>query len=211
MNPFDAQKGWVLSKWVTTPASVVPESARYPFMVQSGEVNHAEIHGNITHSVQYTEAMHSAHYPAMFISLFVAILGIFIAYMFYSKKKIDTDKLAGSLGPVYKFSLNKWYFDEFYQAVFVNGTIGLTLVLNWFDKYIVDGIVNGSAALTRMFSSISGFFDTYVVDGLVNFTAYFSGFVGIILRKFQTGKVQTYLILTVFSVLIIVLMYVNYL
>ncbi|NUN08705.1 MAG: hypothetical protein HUU54_05960, partial [Ignavibacteriaceae bacterium] len=70
---------------------------------------------------------------------------------------------------------------------------------------------NGSAALTRKFSTISGFIDTYIVDGLVNFTAYFSGFVGIILRKFQTGKVQTYLILTLFSVLIIILMYINYL
>lgn len=211
LNPLDAQQGWVLSKWITTPKSVVPESSRFPFMVENQASEGGAIHENIIHSAQYTEALHHSHYPAMFLSLFVALLGIFIAYMIYEKRKMDADRIAGSVKPLYQFSLNKWYFDEFYQAVFVNGTLGLTRILNWFDKYIVDGIVNGSAALTKMFSGISGFIDTYIVDGLVNFTAYFSGFVGIILRKFQTGKVQTYVVLTLFSVLIIILMYINYL
>jgi NADH-quinone oxidoreductase subunit L len=49
---------------------------------------------------------------------------------------------------------------------------------------------------------VSGKFDTYVVDGLVNFSAYLSGFFGLVLRKFQTGKVQTYVLYAVLGVMV---------
>ena len=79
--------------------------------------------------------------------------------------------------------------------------------LRWFDNTIIDGIVNGSATLTRGLSTLSGKFDNGVVDGLVNFTAYFSGFVGLMFRKFQTGKVQTYIVLVIFSLLILLFLF----
>ena len=41
------------------------------------------------------------------------------------------------------------------------------------------------------------------IDGIVNLTAYLSGFGGLVLRKFQTGKVQTYVLFTVASVLVL--------
>jgi NADH-quinone oxidoreductase subunit L len=75
--------------------------------------------------------------------------------------------------------------------------------LSWFDKWIVDGIVNGTASVTRVFSKISGYFDTYVVDGFVNATAFLSGFIGLNFKKLQTGKVQTYIVLVIFSILIL--------
>jgi len=52
-------------------------------------------------------------------------------------------------------------------------------------------------------SFVSGKFDSVVVDGLVNLTAYLSGFGGLVLRKFQTGRVQTYLIFVVMSVMLL--------
>jgi NADH-quinone oxidoreductase subunit L len=39
----------------------------------------------------------------------------------------------------------------------------------------------------------AGAFDRYVIDGVVNAAAYLSGFGGLLLRKVQTGKVQTYI------------------
>jgi NADH-quinone oxidoreductase subunit L len=89
-----------------------------------------------------------------------------------------------------------------YGAVVVNGVLGMTSVLRWFDNTIVDGVVNGTGWLTRIISTVSGKFDTYVVDGLVNASAYSSGFVGLLLRKFQSGKVQTYVLFAVLSVMI---------
>ena len=122
-------------------------------------------------------------------------------------EKISADKLADRIKLLYNISLNKWYFDEFYNAVFVGGTLLFAKFLAWFDAVIVDGVVNGSAALTRRFSRFSGKFDSFVVDGLVNFMAYLSGFIGLLFRRFQTGKVQTYLMLVVFSIVILLFLF----
>jgi NADH-quinone oxidoreductase subunit L len=155
----------------------------------------------------FEEALHHVHLPAMFLSLAVAGLGILIAYVTYYWKKISADRVAASLAPVHAFLVNKWYFDELYQAVVVNGVLGLTNGLRWIDNAIVDGAVNGAGWVTRGVSFISGKFDTYAVDGLVNFSAYLSGFLGLVLRKFQTGKVQTYIIFTVVGVMIFYFVY----
>jgi NADH-quinone oxidoreductase subunit L len=151
--------------------------------------------------------MHHAHYPAMVLSLVLAGLGILLAYTFYQWKKVDTDKLANKFNALYKFSLNKWYVDEFYHATFIGGTLKGAGLLSWFDYYIVDGIVNASASFTRLISRISGWFDSFVVDGLVNFTALFSGFIGLTFRRLQTGKVQTYVVFVVFAVLVLLLVF----
>jgi NADH-quinone oxidoreductase subunit L len=157
----------------------------------------------VVYSEVYTEAMHQAHIPAMLLSLLVAGLGILTAFLFYQWKKLDPDKLADSIKPLYKLSLNKWYFDEIYDATFIAFTLLLSKVLFWFDTYIVDGIVNGSATVTKLISRISDGFDHYVVDGLVNSMGYISSFIGLFFRRFQTGKVQTYIVLVVFSLVII--------
>ena len=68
--------------------------------------------------------------------------------------------------------------DEIYDATVVWGTLALTRVLAWFDLKVIDGVVDGSALLTRGWSTISGWFDLHVVDGLVNFSAWFIGIWG---------------------------------
>lgn len=202
-NPISAEQGWFLSKWIDNPVLHTPDSARFDFM-QSEIVEQASIsnHGEILYSEQYTEAMHSAHYPAMFLSLFFAALGLLGAFAFYQWKKVNVDNLVNSVKPLYNFSLNKWYFDEFYQKTFVAGLFGFSRLLYWFDSKIVDGIVNGSATVTHALSTFMGGFDKYVVDGLVNFMAYLSGFFGLLFRRVQTGKVQTYIVLVIFSIII---------
>ena len=143
----------------------------------------------------------------MILSLLMALSGLLLAFLIYQWEKISADKLAERLKPLYKLSYNKWYFDEFYNGVFVAGTLALSRVLAWFDANVIDGIVNGTAAITKSISKFSGTFDNVVVDGVVNFTAYFSGFFGLILRRFQTGKVQTYIIFVVFSLIILLFLF----
>lgn len=207
-NPFDANAGWFLSDWVKTPHTVVPAHATFDFMVEQEAVHSAaETAHEVIHSEMYTEAMHHAHYPAMILSIILAAGGILFAFLLYQWKKIDPDKLAAKLKPLYIGSLNKWYIDEIYDATFVAGTLKLGEILSWFDAHIVDGAVNGTAWVTRMISNVGGLFDKYVVDGLVNFSAFFSGFFGLTLRRLQTGRVQTYLVFVVFSILILLLIF----
>ena len=84
----------------------------------------------------------------------------------------------------------------------VGATLRVTNMLRWFDNTIIDGIVNGSGWITKAISSVSGWIDTWVVDGAVNAVAYLSGLGGLVLRKSQTGKIQTYVILAVFGVMV---------
>jgi NADH-quinone oxidoreductase subunit L len=192
------------------PEISVPENARYPFMQTDAATPEGEVevlHHEVIYSKKYTDAIHSAHYPAMILSLLVAGGGILLAFFMYKWKKINPDKIADKFKPLYNLSYNKWYFDEFYDKIFVGGTLQFSKALAWFDNTIVDGIVNLSATVTRLFSRISGAFDTIVVDGLVNLLAYISGFIGLIFRSFQTGKVQTYVIFVIFSLVILLFLF----
>jgi len=214
-NPLSPEAGWFY-KWIGESETVVPQNTRFEFMQNSEatantensvkEVSEKENISDgeeIIYSEQYMEALHKDHIPALSLSIILAILGILFAYALYEWKKIDVEKLTKRVKPLYTFSLNKWYFDEFYYGTFVAGTIGLGNVLRWFDEKIVDGLVNGTAALGRGVANISGLVDKYIVDGLVNFTAFFNGFLGLAFRKFQTGRVQSYVVFVVFSLFVL--------
>ena len=212
-NPANPEAGWFL-KWIKTPELVTPQSSRYSFMRSDAkepasmtEIKSAEAGPEVMYSETYEDALHHAHIPGLILSLLLAGGGILLAYMFYQWKKLDPDKLANKVQPLYKLSFNKWYFDEIYYASFVAGTVGLSKSLAWFDNTIIDGLVNFSATFTRGFSRASGKFDNIVVDGLVNFMAYLSAFIGLIFRRFQTGKVQTYIVLVIFSLVILLLIF----
>ena len=90
-----------------------------------------------------------------------------------------------------------------YDKTIISGTFLLTRVSNWFDKYIVDGLVNGSGTITQFSSKVSGKFDNIFVDGLVNLTGGIVAFFGLIFRKIQTGRIQTYIAFLIFGILIL--------
>ncbi len=76
----------------------------------------------------------------------------------------------------------------------------------WIQHAYVSAIVMAllTGGLTFFFFwSGAGGFDRYVVDGLVNGIAYISGFFGAVLRKVQTGRVQTYLVFVMLSVIVL--------
>jgi NADH-quinone oxidoreductase subunit L len=207
-NPANPNDGWVLSEWIKAPELYTPESTRYDFMIPDEEsISQIGTSSEIMYSKKYEEAIHAVHYPAMILSLLMAGIGILIAFLFYQWKKISADKLAERFRSLYSWSLNKWHFDELYDATVVAGTVGLSRMLGAFDLKFIDGIVNGAATITRGFSSFIGKFDNVVVDGLVNFMAYLSGFIGLIFRRFQTGKVQTYLIFVLISIVLLLFLF----
>jgi NADH-quinone oxidoreductase subunit L len=183
-NPFGASSGWLFQA-LERPLSAVPEAV-----------------APATWPVLY-EAISRVHTLVMILSIVIAVAGLVFAWLVYQKKMFSADKMAAAMGPLYRGSSNKWYFDEMYEAVFVNGTLALTRISNWFDARIIDGIVNGAGSVTHAVSRISGWIDNTFIDGLVNFLANFTGAIGMRLRKIQTGNIQTYLVFAVFGFLII--------
>jgi len=82
--------------------------------------------------------------------LVLGLIAIAIAYMFYIKNPSLPKKLAESFGGLYRFLLNKWYFDELYDWLFVKPAHAIGKVL-WKigDVKIVDGLgPNGVAWAT---------------------------------------------------------------
>ena len=206
-NPVDPNDGWVLAEWISAPELYAPENTRYDFMISDADNVPNSAVSKVIYSDMYEEAMHSAHYPAMILSLIMAGAGILLAFAFYQWQKINVSEIVGKYKKLYNWSLNKWYFDELYENIFVAGTLSLSRVLGKFDLKIIDGVVDGSALLTKGFSSFIGKFDNVAIDGLVNFFAYFSGFIGLIFRRFQTGKVQTYLVFVLVSLVILLFVF----
>jgi NADH-quinone oxidoreductase subunit L len=230
-NPINAATGWFAKSFKAVPTAVpsayqwnfiTPENGGEQFYsdpakpkeiplasteTANGEHNSAtESHGAAVHRPlnKFEEEIHAQHYTAMGLSVLIAGCGILIAFVFYQYKKLDADKWANAIKPLYNFSYNKWYIDELYDKTFIGGTILLSRMFYWFDAKIIDGIVNGSAVVTRGFSFIVGIFDNGVVDGLVNLSAQIVNYIGFGFRKFQTGRVQTYILVSVVCVILFI-------
>ncbi|MDN5787719.1 MAG: NADH-quinone oxidoreductase subunit L, partial [Pseudorhodobacter sp.] len=93
--------------------------------------------------------IHEAHEVAAWVKVspFIAMLvGFIIAYVFYIRSPDLPGRLAAQQRPLYLFLLNKWYFDELYDFVFVRGG-------NWVGRFLwkrgdvgaIDGTIDGVA------------------------------------------------------------------
>jgi NADH-quinone oxidoreductase subunit L len=81
--------------------------------------------------------------------LVMGLAGIALAYLMYMVFPLLPMRLATTFRGIYLFLLNKWYFDELYDAIFVQPAIRLSRVL-WQtgDATLIDGVPNGLAELT---------------------------------------------------------------
>jgi NADH-quinone oxidoreductase subunit L len=85
---------------------------------------------------------------AALLPLILAIGGIALAYWWYMFQPAIPARVAARFPAAYQFLLNKWYFDELYDRIFVQPAFRLSNFL-WKtgDAGIIDGMPNGVAAL----------------------------------------------------------------
>ena len=137
----------------------------------------------------------------MGLSVAVAIAGILLARYMYLTRPEAAEKAKQSAGGLYTTLLNKWYVDEIYDFLFVNGlSKGGGSALAKFDGGVVDGGVNGAGWLTRFTSRLSIWWDTWIVDGTVRFTSFVVKLSSYPVRIAQTGQVQVYALAFVLGV-----------
>ncbi len=132
----------------------------------------------------------AVRYLAMGASVLVVAIGIALAAGYYSRWRMARPR---SLGPIQTLLVNKWYFDTVYDVVLIRPTLALARLLPRFDRVVLDGILNGAVALTRLVSRIGGFVDSRVVDGLVNLFGTTLYLLGDWSRRLQTGHLRSYL------------------
>ncbi len=144
-------------------------------------------------SPTHEEKAHLAHQYAVAASLAVFLLGVGLAWATYMKRIIDAQKVAMRFRPLYLLLLNKYYVDDFYQAVVVRPFLAFCRKIAGFDLRVIDGVVNGTGWFTRFVSWLVGLHDRFVVDGLVNAVADAAAAGGRTLSRLQTGRIGTYL------------------
>ncbi|MCP2520771.1 NADH-quinone oxidoreductase subunit L, partial [SCandidatus Aminicenantes bacterium Aminicenantia_JdfR_composite] len=140
----------------------------------------------------------------IFLSVIIALIGIYLAYLFYLRKPELAKRTAQRFPRVYKILYNKYYVDEAYNLIFVQPTLNFGTFLAEYDLKIIDGAVNGSAFITRNTSAFSGIFDLKIIDGIVNFIAWFLKQKSFIFRKVQTGAIQNYALAIIIGLLIFI-------
>ena len=93
-------------------------------------------------SIKFLKPLSIEHPPTWFLLLTpcLVLLSIPIAYYLFVKNKELPNEIANMNKPLYKFLLNKWYFDELYQIIFIQPSKKLGLFLWKFcDEKIIDG------------------------------------------------------------------------
>jgi NADH-quinone oxidoreductase subunit L len=149
-----------------------------------------------------------AEWLLMGIFVAVAFLGFWLAYNFYLKYPQLHSKVAASWPRLHNLLVHKYYVDELYDALFVNRFKDLSSACALFDAKVIDGFaVDGVGGLVRSLSRMSMWWDRWVVDGLVNFAGKFVGALSHPIRMFQTGVISTYAVFMLVGMVILLAYY----
>ncbi len=87
------------------------------------------------------EEMHHIPETIAFTPTLMMIVGFIVSWLFYIRRPYIPIELANQHQGLYKFLLNKWYFDELYEVIFVRPTKWLGRFL-WKkgDGLVIDGL-----------------------------------------------------------------------
>ncbi|MCA1812612.1 MAG: NADH-quinone oxidoreductase subunit L [Halobacteriales archaeon] len=120
--------------------------------------------------------------PVSLMSIVVGLVGIGLAYAMYAARTIDPARVAGSgVGAgVHNLLTRRYYIDDAYNWVAGVAYVKLANAIDWFDRNVLDGVVNG-IAWAQLRTSDSG-------------------------RRMQTGNVQDYAAILLAGVLVVVML-----
>ncbi len=131
-------------------------------------------------SIKFLSPINADHPPLwiVYFTPIIVVLSIPIAYYLFVKNKDITNWLVNENKPLYNFLINKWYFDELYEYLFVRTfkRIGIffwkNIDLKTIDRFGPDGISNLIKKLSiRAVKFQSGYIYQYAFIMLLGFSA----------------------------------------
>ena len=131
-------------------------------------------------SIFFLKPLSSDHPPLWFLLLtpVLVTMSIPLAYYLFVKNKNLPNQIANVNKPLYQFLLNKWYFDEIYDVIFVKPCKKSGLFLwKFFDIKLIDGFgPDGISGMIKKFSIKankfqSGYIYQYAFIMLLGFSA----------------------------------------
>ena len=107
-------------------------------------------------SIFFLKPLSSEHPPywVIYLTPLLVIFSIPISYYLFVKNKKFTNEIAVANQPLYKFLINKWYFDELYDLIFVKSSKKIGIFLwKFFDLRIIDGF--GPDGISKVIKKLS--------------------------------------------------------
>ncbi|MFH0774986.1 MAG: NADH-quinone oxidoreductase subunit L [bacterium] len=135
-----------------------------------------------SHLIHAEGAFHPEEEPlVVYLSIFLALAGIFCAWVVYCRKEVSSERLCQQFAPINSLLTNKYWIDELYASTVVRFVNFVSAVSRWIDIYLVDGLVNGTGRLTALLGSA--------------------------VRLIQTGYLQNYIFLMIAGIVILLLIF----
>jgi NADH-quinone oxidoreductase subunit L len=164
----------VVGGWIGWPQSI-GGTQRFDHFLAPVFSTHAE-------EAAVAAAEHSREVLLAGISVLAALLGLFLAWLLYQRRRDLPDKIAAALGRLYAAVRDKYYVDEGYDAAFVQPLIKGSTYILWrgIDTRGIDATANESAegaehlsdALRRMQSGNVRSYAGWVAAGAAVVLAY---------------------------------------
>src|SRR3989442_2235856 len=104
------------------------------------------------------------------VSMGVAVLGLALASAVYATKRIPAERFTASRGGAFLLPLlsNHYWIDDAYDAFSRTVVYDAAPGLDWLDRKVIDGIVNGVGRAGVVVATGTDRFDRQVIDGAVN-------------------------------------------
>ena len=145
---------------------------------------------------------HSSGFGFMVIPLALSLAGIGTAWYFYSRKEQKPAVEVRSW--FHRILVKNWYLDNFYYHIIIKAGFKLADGANAIDRKI-DKAIDLSGIATVATAHAVSWWDRAIVDGLVRVVATISGRIGRLAKSLQSGKIQAYLAITLFFVVLALL------
>ncbi len=196
-TPHESGPRILVPLYLLAGLSVIAGFANFPFHVLGDGFNL-----RFEHYVQPT----GAYFPTVtavdfnvvtaLSSTAIAVVAVIVTYLWYWQGRgphgiTGRSRLART---GYRILENKYGLDILYTNIIAGGLKGpVARAAYWFNQHVLDGVVNGAGIGARRAGQfVYDKIDQGVVDTIVNGTGQSAEASGQVLRKEQTGKVQTY-------------------
>ncbi len=160
------------SIWIIV--SLSPFDASGWFTIQVGDLQHSNL--------------------VTLLSSGVVVLALLAAWFMNATK----DKPVNSI----TFLQHAFGLDLFYEKVVGQSATRLAALTETTDRKWIDGFLHVTAYTQVSFAHVIAWFDKYIIDGIVDAMAWISGVVGSFTRSFQGGKIQLYIFWAVAGLII---------
>jgi NADH-quinone oxidoreductase subunit L len=146
-------------------------------------------------------AVHEKHSVAGAYALIVAVLGAVTAYLFYGARLVDPGEVRRQFAALHTFLIEKWWFDELYDVMFVRPVHVISSWCAAIDRNVFDGFLHFMARSAVVVSQWDRTFDEQIIDGFVDRLAGATYATGRIFSYLQTGRLRQYVMFIVVGIL----------